>query len=311
VVFRRFWIDICINRGIDDALPKEWTEVKRNGVNRAQWLLYLALMAGLLAGIGGALFGTLGAVLTVVFAFGIFFLVPQSSVRWVLRQRGAIPLDSRNAPELARIIHRLAHRAGLGRAPRLFYLPSSVMNAFTTGSQTEPTIVLTSALLDNLSFREITGVLAHEVSHIGNNDLWILGVASSIHRFTLLLSMAGRLLLFVTLPLLLFGIRPFSFLAVLLMIAAPFISLILQRSLSRAREFEADRQAALMTEDPRGLARALRRLSGGGFSLWNYILIPRRRHTEGGSIFQSHPSVEERVRRLEAQAPRSYHPVLL
>src|SRR5690606_22009340 len=82
----------------------------------------------------------------------------------------------------------ISERAGLERRPRLFVIPSSTLNAFATGSRDNATIAVTAGLLRTLSLRELAGVLAHEVSHIRNNDLWVMSLADAMSRFTQALS---------------------------------------------------------------------------------------------------------------------------
>lgn len=152
--------------------------------------------------------------------------------------------------------------------------------------------------------RELAGVLAHELSHVRNNDLWIMNLADAISRLTMVMSYVGMILLLVSLPLALIGLATVPWLLVLLLAFSPTIAALLQLALSRAREFDADLDAAGLTRDLAGLASALRKLElaqGGG--LWERILLPGRRVPDP-SLLRSHPPIEERIRRLHAlQAP--------
>ena len=156
---------------------------------------------------------------------------------------------------------------------------------------------MSDGLLRNLSSRELMGVLAHEVSHIRHNDMWVMTLADLVSRLTGLLSLVGQVLLLVNLPLLLLGMATFSWLGVLLLIAAPTISALLQLALSRSREYEADMGAADLTGDPAALASALHRLDRVPGGWFEQVFLPGRRVPDP-SLLRTHPPTEERVRRL-------------
>jgi heat shock protein HtpX len=171
------------------------------------------------------------------------------------------------------------------------------MNAFAVGHRHQPAIAVTHGLLGNLSQRELAGVLAHEISHIHSNDVWVMTLADTVSRLTGGLALTGQLLLFINLPLLLFGAAAISWWAILLLLFAPTISLLLQLALSRTREFDADMDAVEITGDPLGLASALHKLDRHQGGLWQRLFLPGRR-TRDSWILSTHPSSEERIRRL-------------
>jgi heat shock protein HtpX len=140
-------------------------------------------------------------------------------------------------------------------------------------------------------------VLAHEVSHIANGDNRVMGFADLVSRITGMLSLAGQLLLLVGLPLwLLTGVdMPWG--PILVLLFAPTLSALVQLALSRSREYEADRSAAELAGDPRGLASALEKLERYQGGLWERLVMPGRKLPEP-SLLRTHPPVEERVRRL-------------
>ena len=113
-----------------------------------------------------------------------------------MRMYGATRLGPGQAPSLSAALLELSQRAGLSEVPDLYYLPSSMVNAFTVGRRREAAIAVTDGLLRTLDIRELTGVVAHEVSHIRNNDIWVMGVADLFSRLTSLLSLFGQFLLF-------------------------------------------------------------------------------------------------------------------
>ncbi|MDX1488367.1 MAG: zinc metalloprotease HtpX, partial [Acidiferrobacterales bacterium] len=242
----------------------------------------------------------------------ILLFGPRASPRLTLKLYGARPLHRVEAPDLYRLIAVLAERARLPRIPELYYVPTAPMNAFAVGTRSEPIITVTDGLLRNLSSRELTGVLAHELSHVRSNDMWVMTLADSVSRLTSWFSLMGQMLLFINLPLILFGGGGISWWAILLLIFAPMISVLLQLALSRTREFDADLDAAQITGDPIGLASALRKLDHYQGGLLRRLLVPGRRRAPDSWILSTHPSTEERIRRLaelaETQPPEPIMP---
>ncbi len=226
-----------------------------------------------------------------------FAFSPNIAPEWVMRMYRAVLLHPRDAPELHELLVTLARRAELPEVPRLYWIASPVLNAFAVGRRDDAAIAVTDGLLRSLNMRELAGVLAHEISHIRNNDLWIMQLADTMSRFTSLLSYFGQLLMILNLPLLLVGRVGVPWLAVILLIFAPTIMALLQLALSRAREFDADLDAAGITGDPAGLASALGKLERYQGRFWEEILFPGRRIPEP-SLLRTHPPTEERIRRL-------------
>ncbi len=268
-------------------------------------------MLGLLALLGWVVAGPSG--LAGLVAAGLVLLTAgmRVSPALILRLYGARPLAVEEAPGLYGILAELSRRAGLERAPRLFYIPTPMINAFTVGSREEAAVTVTAGLLENLNRRELVGVLAHEIAHVRHNDLRVLGLADLVSRATVFFSWMGQFLLLVNLPLWMAAGYNVPWLAVLLLIFAPTLTALLQLALSRSREFDADLGAVELTGDPRGLASALYKLETFQANLLERILLPGRRVPEP-SLLRTHPATEERIRRLlelEGEAPR-YEPAL-
>ncbi len=268
-------------------------------------------MLGLLALLGWVVAGPSG--LAGLVAAGLLLLTAgmRVSPALILRLYGARPLAVEEAPGLYGILAELSRRAGLERAPRLFYIPTPMINAFTVGSREEAAVTVTAGLLENLNRRELVGVLAHEIAHVRHNDLRVLGLADLVSRATVFFSWMGQFLLLVNLPLWMAAGYNVPWLAVLLLIFAPTLTALLQLALSRSREFDADLGAVELTGDPRGLASALYKLETFQANLLERILLPGRRVPEP-SLLRTHPATEERIRRLlelEGEAPR-YEPAL-
>ena len=142
------------------------------------------------------------------------------------------------------------------------------LNAFATGSPDNAVIGITEGLLRRLSLRELAGVLAHELSHVRNNDLSVMSLADTMTRFTQVLSYLAVILAIFNLPAWLLGDADMPFAALLLLYLAPTIGSLLQLGLSRTREYDADLEAAELTGDPRGLASALDKLERYQGQFW-------------------------------------------
>ncbi len=260
-------------------------------------VLLLGAMVILLAWIGRLFFGTAGVALAVV-AVTALFTLGRVSPRWVLKMHRARPLSPREAPGLYRLLSELASTAELRAVPGLYLVPSPAVNAFAVGNPSESAIGITQGLLASLDRRELAGVLAHEISHVRHHDLWVMGLAQLLGRMTRSLSTFGQLMLLLAAPAMLLGGYQVPWVALLLLIAAPSASALLQLALSRTREFEADLGAARLTGDPLGLASALNRLNArqGG---WWQVFFPTPRRQES-TLLDSHPATAERVARLRS-----------
>ncbi|MET0028837.1 MAG: zinc metalloprotease HtpX [Candidatus Thiodiazotropha sp.] len=271
--------------------------------NRLQSLFLLSLMAAYLGLLGWLLWGPQGLIILLgVGVFGMLFH-PTLSPKLIMRMYGARPIQEEQAPVLFQLIGELARRAEIETRPSLYYIPSRMLNAFTVGTPRQSAIAITDGLLRHLETREVVGVLAHEISHIRNNDLWVMGLADLFSRATSLLSTLGQLLLLFSLPLLLFSHVRLNWLAMLLLIFAPTLSTLTQMALSRTRETVADLHAVQLTGDPQGLAQALEkieRIQGGWLER---VFMPGRRLPEP-SLLRSHPQTEARIEQLMKLNPR-------
>jgi heat shock protein HtpX len=186
--------------------------------------------------------------------------------------------------------------------PRLYCVPSRVLNAFAVGNRQRAAVALTGGLVQSPEFRELAGVLAHEISHIRNNDLWVMGVADMFSRMASLLSLLGPLLLVFSLPLWLVGDVAIPWFAVIVLIFAPTLAALVQLGLSRTREYQADLNAAALTGDPHGLASALQRMQRIQGPWLERIVLPGRRVPDP-SLLRTHPATGERVQRLRFLQP--------
>ena len=270
-------------------------------LNRLQTALLVLTLPGIAAVAGSLLLGDGGLWLALAAAGFTLLLEPAAASGLTLRLYGARPLHPDEAPDLWAVLRELAARAGLPTVPVPHYVPSGVVNAFATGSKHHAAIALTDGLLRSLTPRELTGVLGHEIAHIANEDLRVMGLADSISRLTHLLALLGQLAIVLSLPALLLGVTEVNWPALLLLAVAPQLALLAQLGLSRVREFDADRLAAELTGDPHGLASALAKIERVSRS-WRAWLLPGWGNPEP-SWLRTHPATAERIERLLELAP--------
>lgn len=230
----------------------------------------------------------------------------------VIAMAGATPADGPEYTELNHIVENLAITAGLPK-PKVYVVDDPAPNAFATGrSATHASVAVTSGLLAILSKTELEGVLAHELSHVGNRDMVVSTVAVVLVGFiTILADYFWRATLWGGLgrdkeekqnPLVM-GI------AIVLIVLAPIIATLLQLAISRRREFLADASGALLTRYPEGLASALQKigsfqspmLRANNATAHLYIsnpFGPGAARSFITRIFSTHPPIEDRIKAL-------------
>ncbi len=284
--------------------------------NRLQTLLLIAALLGICALAGSLLFGKEGVWVALSAACIGLLITPSNAWRLTLRLYRARPIHPREAPVIWQMLETLAERAELPNVPTPYFVPSPIINAFAIGHRNQSAIAVSAGLLQHLSTRELTGVLAHETAHIANNDLRVMGLADAVSRITALFSSAGQLFLLFSIPLMLLGgvVFEINWAAVLLLLFSPHLAVLAQLGLSRTREYDADLNAALLTGDPLGLAQALAHIEQASRG-WLAVLFPGWGNPEP-SWLRTHPPTAERIRRLKALAPAapshwiSYAPLL-
>ncbi|MBD9354804.1 zinc metalloprotease HtpX [Methylomonas albis] len=276
---------------------------RHSWLNRLQTALLMLALLAICTLAGSLLFGEEG--IWIALTTGVFALIFEPAAAWrlTLSLYRARPIYPQEAPALWQILQVLAERAELPNTPTPYYIPSPLINAFAVGSRKQSAIALTDGLFKQLNSRELSSVLAHEMAHIANNDLRVMGLADAISRITALFAATGQLFLVLSLPLLLFSEIDFqiNWPGLFLLLFSPHLALLMQLGLSRIREYDADLNAAALTGDPLGLAAALahiEQVSGG----WKSILLPGWGNPEP-SWLRTHPPTVERVRRLQALNP--------
>lgn len=271
--------------------------------NRLHTLLLSGGSLLLLIGCAWVFAGLPGIVWAAILGAVSLWMSARLSPDLVLRLYRARPFGDEEFPEGHRILRQLSARAGLPAVPNLYYVPSKLMNAFAVGKRDDAAIAVTDALARGLSPRQFAGVLAHEMSHIRNEDLKVMALADMVSRLTAVMSTTGLFLLLLNLPRLMAGGANVPWAGIALLWVAPTIGALLQLALSRAREYDADLDAAALTGDPEGLASALLKLEKSQGRQWE-MMLPGGRVPQP-SVLRSHPKTSERVRRLMALAGKS------
>jgi heat shock protein HtpX len=268
------------------------------------WILILG-SALLMAAIAWTVYGANGLVWAAIFGGVGVWSASRISPAMVLRLFKAQPLSEDQAPELHRVVRELAKRADLPTVPRLHYVGSQVLNAFAVGRAEDSAVAVTDGLLRAMNLRQIAGILAHEISHVRNGDLKVMAMADVLSRMTSTMSMLGLL----GIPAMLGVGWQIPWAGILLLLAAPTLSGLLQLGLSRAREYDADLDGATLTGDPEGLASALALLEKKQGRMWESIIFPGGRSPQP-SLLRTHPRTQDRIDRLLALRPGSRHIVV-
>ncbi len=272
--------------------------------------MLLAAMTALLLAIGQVLGGHNGLLFAGAFAVIMNFGAYWFSDQIVLKLYKAREVDAASAPELYEIVQTLAKRANIPM-PRVYIIPTAAPNAFATGrNPAHAAVAATEGILQLLTQEELTGVMAHELSHVVNRDTLIGTISATIAGAIGMLANMAQLAM-------LFGDRRAqqgnAIASILLMIFAPIAAALIQFAVSRTREYGADESGAKLCGHPLWLASALLKLERGNAeqpmpaaeqhptSAHLFIVNPLT-GIKMGQLFSTHPPIEERVRRLRAMA---------
>lgn len=277
-------------------------------VNAFRTTFLLAALTGIFMAVGYLVGGTEGMIL----AFGVALVTNLigywNSDKMVLRLQHAQEVDPRRVPELFDIVEGLARRAGIPM-PRLYLIDTEQPNAFATGRNPQnAAVAVSTGLLRNLDRREVAAVIAHEIAHIRSRDTLIMTITGT---FAGAISMLAQFGLF-------FGGRnaqsplgPFGTLIAVLV--APLAAMMVQMAVSRTREYEADRDGAMISGDPLALASALGKIS----QMSRHFENPWARRNPGmahlyivnplagdrmDNLFATHPDVNNRIAALQKLA---------
>lgn len=271
--------------------------------NNAKTVLLLGLLTGIILYIG-SFWGRSGLTVALVMSVLMNFVSYFFSDKIALRMHGAQPISREQAPRLYQIVEYLAGRGNLPM-PRLYLIPSDSPNAFATGRNPQhASVAVTRGALNLLDENELTGVLAHELSHVANRDILISSVAATLAGAIMWMANMARFALF-------FGGRDRDdegggLGGLFMVILAPIAALLIQMWISRTREYQADAGGAELAGSPYGLASALQKLENyskripmetSPSAAHMFIMHP----FSGGallSLFSTHPPTQKRIARL-------------
>ncbi len=273
--------------------------------NNLKTAVILAAIGGLMIMVGGAIGGSggaaIGMAIGLVFVGGSYWF----SDKLAIRSARAVEVSEAQMPRYHAIVRDLCQRAELPM-PRLYVSPDPQPNAFATGrNPANAAVCVNQGILDILTWEELQGVLAHEISHVRNRDILISSVAAAVAMgitFLARMAMWGAM----------FGgggrDRNDNVLGTLaLAILAPVAAMFLQAALSRNREYEADRRGAKLLGSGEPLARALEKLDRGVRAVppsvdpaqaSAYIANPFSGRK--GAWTSTHPPMEDRIARLRS-----------
>jgi heat shock protein HtpX len=269
--------------------------------------LYVVLVGALLAsGVNGVTVAIIAGGLAAVQLFG--------GDKLALRAMGGREVTPAEAPELHAMIERLCIQADLPK-PKVAVADNRMPNAFALGrGPKSATVCATTGIMELLSPAELEGVMAHELTHIGNRDVLVMTLAGFFATIAAYIVQFGFL----------FGggggygdddDNPSAMVLILVSLVVYVVSFFLMQALSRYREFAADRGAAIITGRPSALASALMRISSGmdripkqdlraSSELSAFYFFPPAAKSAIGGLFATHPPMEKRIealQRLESQ----------
>jgi len=280
-------------------------------MNTFKSFLLMLVMTLLLVLVGQLAGGRNGMMMALIFAGVMNFVSYWFSDKIVLFMYRAKEIKETENPELYMIVRNLTHLANLPM-PRLYFINSPMPNAFATGRNPQhAAVAVTAGIMELLNKDELTGVIAHELSHVHNRDILIGSVAATLAGA---IFMIARMAQFSAI----FGggsrdgnnnnNNGIGLLVVA--IVAPIAAMLIQMAISRSREFQADKSGAELCKKPLALASALEKLSAGikrnpvqvnPTTAHMFIMSP----FSGKSLFtlfSTHPPMEQRVKRLQQMA---------
>ena len=291
-------------------------------------MLFTGGLLGLLyVGFALALFYFLniGLAPLLVIVVGLAFFQYYTSAKIALAASGAKIVSADEAPELHAMVERLCAMAGLPK-PQVAVVDTDVPNAFATGRNPEHAVVaVTTGLWRRLEPKEVESVLAHELSHVANRDVLVMTVASF---FAMLAALLTRFGLYAGM----FGgfggggrnnnnnQVPVWLIVTAVAIITYAVSFVLIRTISRYREYAADRGSALITGAPENLMSALQKISSEMFRIPQrdlrevegmnaFFIIPASVKRASSELFMDHPPLEKRLAALEGIAREMGRPV--
>lgn len=282
-----------------------------NGLKTA--LLFGAIWA-LLLGIGSLIGGGRYIWIFALIGVATTFYSYWNSDKLALRAMQAYPVSEIQAPAMYRIVRELSNAAGKPM-PRLYISPTQAPNAFATGRNPKNAAVCcTEGILELLDERELRGVLGHELMHVYNRDILTSSIAAALAG---IITSVAQMMMFTG------GFgggsnnddRPNPFAMLLMAFLAPFAAMLIQMSISRTREYDADEDGSKLTGDPLALASALAKLENGVaraplaptprvVNASHMMIANPFRPQDVSRMMSTHPSTADRIARLQEMARR-------
>lgn len=268
--------------------------------NQFKTFLLLLVLTAIVMFIGSR-FGMSGLIIAFVLVLAMNFVSYFFSDKIVLAMYRAKPAPKNH--KIHSIVEKLAQEAKIPK-PKVYIIPSKIQNAFATGrNPTNAAVAVTQGLMESLNDKELSGVLAHELSHIKNRDILISTIAATMAGVIMFIANIARFAVF-------FGgdDRDGGNIISLLLLAilAPIAALLIQMAISRSREYLADESGARLLKDGEPLASALLKLEKGPkirgrieTTAHLFIVNPLSAHGIA-NLFSTHPPIEERVKKLRA-----------
>jgi heat shock protein HtpX len=265
-------------------------------------MMLLAALTALFMALGFTLGGRGGAVIALLFAFGMNIFTYWNADKIVLKMHNARQVDAASAPGFYALVAELAARAGLPM-PRVYIVEDATPNAFATGRNPQnAAVAATTGLLAMLNRDELAGVMAHELAHVKHRDTLVMTMVATI---------AGAISMMAN-----FGMffrsgddRSAGIAGLLAVLVAPFAAMIVQMAISRTREYGADAGGAAISGNPLALARALAKIAGPAAAhpteaaarnpaAAQLYIVP----VGVSEIFSTHPATEKRIAALQEMA---------
>ncbi|ADG77371.1 Peptidase M48 Ste24p OS=Tsukamurella paurometabola (strain ATCC 8368 / DSM / CCUG 35730 / CIP 100753 / JCM 10117 / KCTC 9821 / NBRC 16120 / NCIMB 702349/ NCTC 13040) OX=521096 GN=Tpau_0734 PE=3 SV=1 [Tsukamurella paurometabola] len=274
--------------------------------NQIRTALLMTLVAGFVLATG-AIFGQEGFIVAIVGAAGLCTYLYMSGPTLPLRAMHARRVSELEQPLLYKVVRELSI-AARQPMPAIYLSPTAAPNSFATGHDpAHAAVCCTQGLIDQLDERELRAVLGHELAHIHSRDTLVSSVAGAIGAVIVGLAGFGYLLGFGD-----GGARRSRVVDAMLSVLAPIAGGLIRLGVSRTTEYRADHDGALLTGDPSGLIRALRKTAAGvvtaplppdpeiAVHAHAMVVSPFREGERYARAFRIHPPLEERVRRLES-----------
>ncbi len=282
-------------------------------INQLKTAFLLGALSGLILLMGHFIGGNTGVAVAFTIAILINFLIYFYSDKLVLKMYRAQVLDRDKYSKIYEMVEELCFHARMP-VPKLWLIPTDMANAFATGRNPKnSSVAVTSGIIGLLNDNELSGVLAHELSHIKNRDILVATIAATM---AMTISYLADMLYWSTL---FFGSRDRNrsggtFGAILMAILVPFAAMLIQLAISRSREYLADETGAKISQNPLGLASALEKLQysktirksrpknqAQTSTASLFIVYP----FSGGwaiNLFSTHPPMEKRIEKLRKMA---------